>query len=158
MTLNEGKKVRASQLNDLIKGRINSASLTSGSATGISTTETVLDYITGSLTSGRRYYFHWDGDFVGSTANSTWTWRIRYLAAASLVVAGSTAVRGRTYTGLSLGNHEPFDIEGEFTAPTTAQYAVGVTLVRATGTGTGGLVAAAAGNERYLSLLDITNL
>lgn len=157
MTFAAGQKVRASQLNDLIKGRINSTFVATNGPSGITTTETVLDYLTGSLTAGRRYHWHWDGDFVGSTANSTWTFRVRYLAAAALVVAGSTTVRGRTYLGFSLGNHEPFEIEGEFTAPTTAQYSVGVTLVRALGTGTGAVIGA-SGNERYLSLRDITNL
>ncbi|WP_410669129.1 hypothetical protein [Amycolatopsis sp. cmx-4-68] len=157
MTFTAGQKVRASQLNDLIKGRINSAFVATNGPSGVTTTETVLDYLTGSLTAGRRYAFKWDGDFVGGTADSTWGWKVRYLAGAALVVAGSTKVRGRTYLGLSFGNHEPFEIEGEFTAPTTAQYAVGVTLVRLLGTGTGSVIGG-TDNERFLSLRDITNL
>jgi hypothetical protein len=156
MAFTAGQKVRASQLNALSNGEITSALITTSSASGITTTETVLDYLTGTLAAGRTYECGWQGDLVHSTASSTYALRVRYLAAAALVVAGSTKVRGKfVQTVATLGNHDPNFVTARFVAPTTAQYAVGVCIVRLTGTGSVQAIAG-ADNERFIWLNDVT--
>lgn len=150
-----GQKVRASELNALSNGLVASTYVTTNSASGITTTETVLDYVTANLTSGRTYEVWWEGDMVGSTANSTYAFRCRYLAAASLVVTGSTLVHGKTWEIKAFGGHEPQFMTGRFTAPSTAQFSVGIAVVRLLGTGSVQALGA-SGNERYLSLTDVT--
>lgn len=150
-----GQKVRASELNALSNGLVASSYITTNSPSGISTTETVLDYLTVNLTSGRTYEMWWEGDMVGATAVATYAFRCRYLAAAALVVAGSTLVRGKTWEIKAAGGHEPQSFTGRFTAPSTAQFAVGVSVVRLLGTGTVQALGA-SGNERYISLADVT--
>jgi hypothetical protein len=92
---------------------------------------------------------------VGATANATFGFRVRYLAAAALVVAGSTSVRRKIWEIKAFGGHEPQFVSGRFTAPSTAQYAVGITVVRLLGTGSV-QARGAADNERCIELYDIT--
>ncbi|MFD5244991.1 hypothetical protein ACFWIW_10630 [Amycolatopsis sp. NPDC058340] len=155
MAFTAGQKVRASDLNALSNGLVEDLTRTANSAGGITTTETVLDYVTAVLTAGRTYLLKWEGDMSGASANSTFGFRVRYIAAASLTVAGSTLVRRKIWEIKAFGTHEPQFVSGKFVAPTTDTYSVGVSVVRLLGTGsvTG---FAGADNETTTELFDIT--
>lgn len=155
MTFLAGQKVRASELNALSNGLVTSLYRTASSASGITTTETVLDYVTATLTANRTYKLQWESDMTGATANSTWGLRVRFIAAASLTVAGSTLVRRKIWETKNFGTHEPQFVSGRFTAPTTDTYSVGVAVVRLLGTGSVQALGA-ADNEASTELFDVT--
>ncbi|ANN16259.1 hypothetical protein SD37_11785 [Amycolatopsis orientalis] len=157
MAFAAGQKVRASDLNALNDGLVEDLYRTANSASGIAATDTVLDFVTAVLTAGRTYRLEWSGDMVGAGAVATYSFRVRYIAAASLTVAGSTIVRRKTWEIKAAGGHEPQFVTGRFTAPTTDTYSVGVSVIRLLGSGTVQSIAA-ADNETSTELFDVTRL
>lgn len=157
MVFTAGQKVRASDLNALNNGLVDDLYRTASSAAGLATTDTVLDFVTAVLTAGRTYRLEWSGDMVGAGAVATYSFRVRYIAAASLTVAGSTIARRKIWEIKAVGGHEPQFVTGRFTAPTTDTYSVGVSVIRLLGAGTVQAVAA-ADNEAATELFDVTRL
>lgn len=117
------------------KGRIGSGSR-SGASSNFGTTETVVDTLTVTLVSGRRYRFYLDAGIVGVTGgNVNYGVQFRYQSGATLTTSG-TSFRATTTQLAVSGNFEPRHFgAAEFVAPSSGQFTIGWTL-KMTTTGT----------------------
>lgn len=120
----------------LVKGYVTSLTRSANSAS-VTTTETVIDFVTFTAVTGARYKLSWSGNVRGSLLNDTGRILFRYQAGGSLTTAGtlfssilfpvSTVVAG---AGMPLS---PFATITGIAAGTTS---IGVSLVRNSGSGT----------------------
>lgn len=115
--------------------------------TNATTTEGIGTTITFTATAGTRYKVEYDGAYQAGAIGNLIEFRLRYLAGASLVVAGSTVIRVNALQAAITGN-APFSIGGSF-VPGTGQFTVGVSIRNNTG---------ATCNLNYAASLAVGNL
>lgn len=100
----------------------------------ITTTETVIQSVSFNAISGAKYLVQATQHFQSTVVNDLGILRLRYAAGSSVTTAGTqlTAI----YPNASTANRGvPYSFGKIFTAPSTGQFTVGVTLVRDAGTG-----------------------
>lgn len=121
-------------LNTLPRGRIFSQLIQTAGPSGLAATETVIDYGAPTLVSGRRYRLFWATDSPFPTGTS-WMLRAKYQSGATLTTAG-TKFGSRLMQPAPDGGHQwPWNW-AEFVAPSSGQFAIGVTLQRSSGAST----------------------
>jgi hypothetical protein len=143
-----GQKLRASQLNKLVLGRVNSVTTSATGISGVAATEIMGDTISAAaLIAGDTYRVTWNGIITGTVTGNYFELRLRYAAGASVSTSG-TSFRVIPQTIVTQGNWEPEKtLIGEFVAPSSGQFTVGVSLKRTAGAGTASIVA-----ERSMSI------
>lgn len=120
----------------LSKGFINALTRSVNSA-GVTTTETVIDFVTFTAVAGARYKLSWSGNVRGTTTGDIARMLFRFQAGGTLTTAGSLfnsilfpIVTNIAGTGISLS---PFATITGIAPGTTS---IGVTLIRNSGAGT----------------------
>ena len=119
--------------------------------TTVANTELVMETLTLNLTLNRRYRVLWDCAYSTSTAVTPFPlFQFRYAAGASVTSAG-TSIKARSPDARTTVNS--FTMVATFLGPSTAQYTIGVTAFRTSGTLT---VAYGAGiNDRLFLIEDM---
>ena len=142
-----GQKIRASDLNKLVS-RVGSLTTSATGISGVAGTETMGDTLTVSgLVSGDLYRVAYDCVLNCTVNGNYFEMRMRYATGATVTTAG-TSFRVIPQTVVTQGNWEPEKhLVGEFTAPSSGQFTVGISLKRTAGAGTGAVVA-----ERFISV------
>jgi hypothetical protein len=122
--------------------------------TTVAGTELVMETITINLTLNRRYKATWDAAYITSTAATPFpVFRFRYAAGATLTSGGSPFKVRTADVSSSVNNFLPITMVGMFQGPSTAQYTIGVTAFRSSGTLT--VQYGGATNDRILIIEDI---
>jgi hypothetical protein len=147
MTFAAGQKIRASDLNNLA-GQVASITTTATGISGVAGTEVMGDTLTAAgFVSGATYRVTWNGVITGTVNGNYFELRLRYAAGGSVTIGG-TSFRVFPQTIVTQGNWEPEkSVIGEFVAPSSGQFTVGVSLKRTAGAGTGSITA-----ERFLAI------
>jgi hypothetical protein len=108
--------------------QVQTASVISTNAGGHVETFGASAMITATLISGARYYVHYRGSLTGVVGDACYT-RLRYKAGATVNSTGTQLTGGISaeYTGAT-GSIHSVVLDGEFVAPSSAQYTVGVSI------------------------------
>lgn len=147
MVFAAGQKIRASDLNNM-PGLVASITTSATGISGVAGTEVMGDTLTAAgIVSGATYRVTWNGAITGTVNGNYFEFRLRYAAGGSVTIAG-TSFRFYPQTIVTQGNWEPEkSVIGEFVAPSSGQFTVGVSLKRTAGAGTASIVA-----ERFLAI------
>lgn len=124
-------------------------SIRTASSASITTTETVVQSVTFNAVAGTGYLVRSIQSVQSTVAGDLVRMRLRYAAGASVTSAG-TKLLTILPNCESAGKGLPWSMVALFTAPTTGQYTIGVTMVRDTGTGTISSFGTADRAENYL--------
>lgn len=133
------------------RGRIGTSKLTT--TTNFTTTQTVVDSITATLVSGRRYKAIWRGGIATNQAGGTDIVGFLRFKLTSTVDTTGTAFDARDMGSVTDANNVPQLLIGDFVAASSGTHVVAACWQIA-GTGTGTVAYGATNNHRYLILED----
>ena len=103
----------------------------------VTTTETVLDFVTFTAVTGAFYKLTWNGNARSSIANDVALVRFRYQAGAALTTAGTQFYITQISFPTALANNGPsFNFCKVISGIAAGQTSIGVTIIRSSGSGT----------------------
>lgn len=147
-----GQTLTADDLNGLLPQGVHGVASDETTATTSGTTELVVAYLNFTARANRRYKFEFGAVGQGTVDTDAFRVRLRYEATAGALTASGTAFLTRDINGFVRAI--PHFWTASVTGLTAQAYAIGLTIVRSSGTGTFSFNGASTSQQR-LELYDV---